>query len=155
MGFAHPTQDRSLPAPSATVPESWVFDVDGCLVDSLSGRSLRPGGRRLLVHLSNGGRRVLLWSAGGASYARLRAEQFSLENLVSGYYGKDGRDGSGFYLTVHLGLEVGSAVFVDDRPEDLDPVDEVISVSPYLSEDRHDRGLAAAARRAGLVWPTD
>jgi len=25
----------------------WVFDIDGCLVDLLTGRSLRPGAREL------------------------------------------------------------------------------------------------------------
>ena len=37
-----------------------------------------------------------------------------------------------------------------DRPEDLADELEVIAVSPYLSDDPHDRGLRAVARRAGL-----
>jgi hypothetical protein len=39
---------------------------------------------------------------------------------------------------------------VDDRPEDLAPGLDVLSVSPYLSEDPHDHGLVAVSQRAGL-----
>ena len=43
----------------------WVFDVDGCLVDSLTGTSLRPGAATLLAGLRARGRTVIVWSAGG------------------------------------------------------------------------------------------
>ncbi len=49
----------------------WVFDVDGCLVDSLTGTSLRPGAQDIVMRLAAQGR-VLLWSAGGEGYARAR-----------------------------------------------------------------------------------
>ena len=39
------TYRRGAPLPAA---DCWVFDVDGCLVDSLTGTSLRPGARELL-----------------------------------------------------------------------------------------------------------
>lgn len=133
--------------------DCWVFDVDGCLIDSLTGTSLRPGARELLEHLTGSGRRVLLWSAGGDRYARARAEQFAVEIHVSGYFAKEGRDAVGCYRTEHLPAG-GRCVFVDDRPEDLPDALEVIPVSPYLFEDPHDRGLEVAARRAGLVPPT-
>jgi long-chain acyl-CoA synthetase len=129
--------------------ECWVFDVDGCLVDSLTGTSLRPGGREILDALA-GRTRILLWSAGGDAYARVRAEQFGVDHLVNGFFGKEGRDARGHYLTAHLPLEAGLAVFVDDRPEDLGEDVEVVAVSPYLADDAHDRGLQAVARRAGL-----
>jgi hypothetical protein len=93
---------------------------------------------------------VLLWSAGGDDYARARAEQFQVDHLVNGYFSKEGRDAGGCYLTTHLPLGAGPAVFVDDRPEDLSGELDVVAVSPYLSDDPHDRGLRAAARRAGL-----
>ncbi|MGP0029466.1 MAG: HAD family hydrolase [Acidimicrobiales bacterium] len=130
--------------------EWWVFDVDGCLVDSLTGTSLRPGARDLLEHLVAGRRRVILWSAGGDGYARARARQFSVDGLVSAFFAKDERDRDGCYATGHLPLGDGPAVFVDDRPEDLARHLDVVAVSPYLAEDAHDRGLEAAARRAGL-----
>ncbi len=72
-------------------PDCWVFDVDGCLVDSLTGTSLRPGAREILEHLA-GRTRVFLWSAGGDDYAQDRAEQFGVDHLVSGYFSKEGRD---------------------------------------------------------------
>src|ERR1700735_5313714 len=117
--------------------DCWVFDVDGCLVDSLTGTSLRPGAREILEHLA-GRAVVFLWSAGGGDYARARAEQFQVDHLVSGYFSKEGRDAEGFYLTAHLPVCPGTAVFVDDRPEDLAGDLEVLAVSPYLAEDAHD-----------------
>jgi long-chain acyl-CoA synthetase len=129
--------------------ECWVFDVDGCLVDSLTGTSLRPLAQQLLEHLGRTSR-VLLWSAGGGAYARERAEQFRVGRHVSGYFPKDGRDGDGCYRTTHLAVDPARTVFVDDRPEDLAQDLEVLTVSPYLSEDPHDRGLERVAQRAGL-----
>jgi len=134
--------------------DCWVFDVDGCLVDSLTGTSLRPGARELLGSIGRRAR-VLLWSAGGDSYARARAEQFHVDRLVSGFFSKEGRDAGGHYLTAHLPLGSGNVVFVDDRPEDLAEDLEVLAVSPYLSQDPHDRGLQAVARRAGLTSPSE
>ncbi len=152
MRSARPHQEGQFHRGSPPAFDCWVFDVDGCLVDSLTGTSLRPGACELLAHL---GRecRVILWSAGGADYARARAEQFGVAAHVSGYYAKDGRDDDGRYVTAHLALDADRAVFVDDRPEDLGLELEVITVSPYLSEDAHDRALEAVARRTGLAAP--
>jgi long-chain acyl-CoA synthetase len=145
------TPNLGRPAGCATPAgaQCWVFDVDGCLVDSLTGTSLRPGAREILDALA-GRTRVLLWSAGGDTYARARAEQFEVDHLVSGFFAKEGRDARGHYLTTHLPLGTGTVVFVDDRPEDLGEDVEVLAVSPYLADDAHDRGLQAVARRAGL-----
>jgi phosphoglycolate phosphatase-like HAD superfamily hydrolase len=126
-----------------------VFDVDGCLIDSLTGTSLRPGARALLEHLRSRGCTVILWSAGGGEYARARAMQFGLEDLVDGCFDKDGRDDDTYRID-HLPLGVDEGVFVDDRPEDLAAGLDVVSVSPYLSDDPYDRGLHAVAARAGL-----
>ena len=150
-GAAAPLAAPSVgPAPGT---ECWVFDVDGCLVDSLTGGSLRPGARGLIEHVARSGGRVVLWSAGGEVHARARAEAFGLGHLVSGYFSKDGRDAAGAYRTAHLPVRGWRTVFVDDHPEDLAGDLEVLAVSPYLSDDPHDRGLRAASRRAGLPWP--
>jgi long-chain acyl-CoA synthetase len=149
MATTSPHQGRPAGGEASSAGDCWVFDVDGCLVDSLTGTSLRPGARELLGSLA-GRARVLLWSAGGDSYARDRAEQFQVDNLVNGYFSKEGRDAGGCYLTTHLPLGPGHAVFVDDRPEDLAKELDVLAVSPYLSDDPHDRGLRAVAQRAGV-----
>jgi long-chain acyl-CoA synthetase len=147
MCFGHHTLGRS-DASSASRATCWVFDVDGTLVDSLTGTSLRPGTRDLLASLVARDAQVFFWSAGGHAYAAERASQFGVESLVSGFFAKEGRDESGFYATAHLGLGSGSTVFVDDRPEDLSPSLTVVAVSPYLVDDPHDRGLAIVARQA-------
>lgn len=131
-------------------PSTWVFDVDGCLIDSLTSTSLRPGARELLVELRERACTVLLWSAGGAEYARERAAAHAIVDLFDGFHAKDGRDGEGRYRIDALPVGADGAVFVDDRPEDL-PVDVlVVPVSPYLSHTPHDRGLQVALDRAGL-----
>ena len=150
MGLAHRTLGRSS-AGSTPEPSCWVFDVDGSLVDSLTGTSLRPGARALLAHLAERDDRVLCWSAGGREYAGQRIAQFGLDPFVSGCFGKDRRDDSGFYVTSHLPLGAGPSVFVDDRPEDLAPGLTVVALQPYLAEDPHDRGLERMARLVGLA----
>ena len=100
-------QGRLPGGKTSSATDCWVFDVDGCLVDSLSGTSLRPGARELLDSLA-GRARVLLWSAGGDAYARARAEQFQVDHLVSGCFSKEGRDAEGRYLTTHLPLGSGA-----------------------------------------------
>jgi long-chain acyl-CoA synthetase len=150
MTFARLTWDGST-GPAASEAECWVFDVDGCLVDSLTGSSLRPGARDLLAHLAGRGTRVILWSAGGDEYARARARQFEVDDFVDEFHAKDARDRDGHYLTAHLGVELGHVVFVDDRPEDLAEGLDVRAVSPYLSDDRHDHGREEVARSAGLA----
>jgi hypothetical protein len=132
-------------------PDCWIFDVDGCLIDSLTGTSLRPRARAILEHLTTEGWRVILWSAGGDDYARARAEELGVDDLVDGFFPKDGRDTDGCYRTGHLPADDHHVVFVDDRPEDLARSLDVIAVSPYLSDDPFDRGLEEVARRAGLA----
>jgi hypothetical protein len=143
-------EDPILPNETSLGSEWWVFDVDGCLVDSLTGTSLRPGARELLGQLQECSAGVILWSAGGDRYALQRARQFSIEQFIAGFFGKDERDDDGFYRTDHLPAGCQGAVFVDDRPEDLPKRLDVLAVSPYLSDDPHDRGLDTAARRAGV-----
>src|SRR5271168_1288180 len=99
-------QGRPTGKETSAAPDCWVFDVDGCLVDSLTGTSLRPGARELLDSLA-GRARVLFWSAGGDDYARARAEQFQVDHLVNGYFSKEGRNAEGHYLTTNLPLGPG------------------------------------------------
>ena len=135
---------------AAHAPQIWVFDVDGCLVDALTGTSLRPGSAPLLQHLRHRGCTVLLWSAGGAAYAERRARETGIHHLFQGFFDKDQRDTDGRYRTDHLLGDAGAAVFVDDRPEDMPLGADVMAVAPYLAASDHDRGLAAVARRAGM-----
>jgi phosphoglycolate phosphatase-like HAD superfamily hydrolase len=128
----------------------WAFDVDGCLLDSHTGTSLRPGAAELLAHLNAQGVATVLWSAGGADYARHRATSVGVEQLFGAFLGKDERGPDGRYLIAHLADPAAEIVFVDDRPEDLPLGAEVVAVSPYLAPSRHDRGLRPAVLRAGL-----
>ena len=124
----------------------WVFDLDGCLLDSLTGTSLRPGTPALLTSLRERDCRVLLWSAGGAVYARQRAEEQGVADLFDGFYDKEERDGAGRYVPTFLS-DVSSAVFVDDRPEDMPVGADVLAVSPYIASNPHDRALEPVAGR--------
>lgn len=122
----------------------WLFDVDGTLIDSLTGRSLRPGATDLLAGIRATGAEVVLWSAGGAEYSRERALAHGIDGLVDAYHEKAGRDGEGrFVLPDGIGLE--GTVFVDDRPEDLPVGATVVIVFPYLADNPHDRAFAAVA----------
>jgi long-chain acyl-CoA synthetase len=133
---------------------TWVFDVDGCLIDSLGGASLRPGSGALLDHLRASGRTVLLWSAGGADYARARMAALDMDDRFDDFFDKDGRDGEGRYIPTFL-ANLADVVFVDDRPEDMPIGADVVAVAPYLADNRYDRGLRPAWERAGLILAFD
>ena len=125
--------------------EMWVFDVDGCLIDSLTGTSVRPGAVELLTTLRERGCELVLWSAGGANYARHRAGEHGLAGFFDAFHDKEGRDAAGRYVTDALCADLASAVFVDDHPEDIPVGAEVVAVSPYLVHNPHDRALAVVA----------
>lgn len=127
--------------------EVWAFDVDGCLVDSITGTSLRPLARPVLEHLRARGSTVVLWSAGGGDYARRKAEAVGIEDLVHAFYDKDERGDDGRYLVAHLAEEHRPDVCVDDRPEDLPTHVDPVGVSPYLAPNPHDLGLADLLER--------
>jgi long-chain acyl-CoA synthetase len=133
-----------------TPTETWAFDVDGCLVDSLTGTSLRPGARDLLEALRRDGRRIVWWSAGGADHARQRAEHLGAADLVDAFHGKDFRGADGRFLADHLAPPSTTVVFVDDRPEDLPHGVPTVHVSPYLADNPHDRGLERALEAADV-----
>jgi long-chain acyl-CoA synthetase len=132
-------------------PITWVFDVDGTLVDSMTGTSLRPRAAEILRHLRSTGVTVVLWSAGGADYARRRTVEHGIAGQFSRFAGKAARDAAGRYLTADVVDSHAHVIFVDDMPYDL-PIDaDVIAVHPYLVANPHDDGLHPVARRAGLV----
>ena len=120
----------------------WAFDVDGCLVDALTGTSLRPFARPVLEHLCADGVTVVVWSAGGGDYARRRAEAHGIDHLVHAYYDKDERDTEGRYVVTHFAAEHRPGVCVDDQPDELPSHVDPVAVAPYLAHDPHDRGFA-------------
>jgi long-chain acyl-CoA synthetase len=125
----------------------WAFDVDACLVDSITGTSLRPLARPVLESLRAQGATVVLWSAGGGDYAQRRAIAVGIADLVHACYDKDGRGDDGRWTTTHLPLEHRPQVCVDDRPEEVPADVDSIGVSPYLAHNPHDVGLAALLAR--------
>jgi phosphoserine phosphatase len=131
----------------ANVTAVWAFDVDGTLVDSITGSSLRPLARSVLEVLHARGSTVVLWSAGGGDYARRRAEAHGIDDLVDAWYDKGVRDGEGRYVTSHLAGEHQPHVCVDDQPDELPVGVELICVSAYLAPDPHDRGLEPLLER--------
>ncbi|WP_207945812.1 AMP-binding protein [Actinomadura sp. 7K534] len=128
-------------------PRAWLFDVDGTLLDSVTGTSLRPLARELLTGLRELGVPVLLWSAGGADYARRRAEGAGIADLVTAVHAKAERDGRGHWVLPALPPEHAPAVLVDDLPGEVPPVGEVLGVPPYVGPNPRDTGLAALLRR--------
>jgi phosphoglycolate phosphatase-like HAD superfamily hydrolase len=126
------------------VRDVWIFDLDGCLIDGMTGRSLRPLAAELLDLLRNRGVTVVLWSAGGAEYARRKAEGVGIDAHVAAYYAKAARDDAGRWCTAHLAAHHREATFVDDLPAEAPLAPRLIGVSPYIAENPHDRGLAAA-----------
>src|SRR5262245_48419057 len=125
--------------------EIWVFDVDGCLVDSLTGTSVRPGALEVLDRLRRAHRRIVPWSPGGADSAEEHAIALGIHARFDAFLGKDERGPDGRYLTDRIAAELSAVVFVDDRPEDLPVAADVVAVSPYLAPNGHDQGLAPVA----------
>jgi len=127
---------------------AWVFDVDGCLVDSQTGASLRPLARHLLEFLREQQMPAVLWSAGGADYARRRAQGVGIHSLVAEFYSKVTRGPDGRWRIDHLSSLYLPAMFVDDRGDELPLSARSIVVSPYIAENPHDRGLESAVALA-------
>jgi long-chain acyl-CoA synthetase len=119
----------------------WAFDVDGCLVDSLTGTSLRPGALEVLGRLRETGVIVLLWSAGGRDHAAHRARELRFGHLVDAVYAKESRDADGRWSTENLPPEHQPDVFVDDWPDEAPVSARLVPVSPYIAPNPHDRGL--------------
>lgn len=129
--------------------DTWVFDVDATLFDGLAATTLRPGARALLAHLSSLGKTVILWSSGGADYARRRALDTGVAHHVDRFAGKgplhDGRHRTPAWIA-----DTDRAVFVDDRPHELPAGVRTIEVRPYLAPNPHDRELDAIIELLGI-----
>ena len=121
----------------------WAFDVDGCLVDSLTGTSLRPGALEALARLRERGATVLLWSAGGREHAASRAAELRFAHLVDAVYAKERRGSDGRWSTGNLPPEHQPDVFVDDWPDEAPATARLVAVPPYIAPDPHDRGFAS------------
>lgn len=115
--------------------------MDACLIDALTGSSLRPGTVEILSTLRAKCNRLLLWSAGGADYARRRAEQHGIASFFAECLGKDRRDSEGYYEISHLGAPDSLLIFVDDQPGDIPPKARRVPVAPYLRPDDGDHAL--------------
>jgi long-chain acyl-CoA synthetase len=120
----------------------WAFDVDGCLVDSLTGTSLRPGALEVLSRLRDAGATVLLWSAGGLDHAVSRAADLGFAHLIDAVYAKERRGADGRWCTVNLPPQHQPDVFVDDWPDEAPATARLVPVSPYIAPNPDDRGLA-------------
>jgi long-chain acyl-CoA synthetase len=119
----------------------WAFDLDGTLIGSVRSEQLRPGAVELLDALA--ARRVVcvLWSAGGATYARSKARDHGLDGRFVAFYTKALRDVSARYVVDHFDIAHRPDVFVDDSPIDL-PVDaRVVSVPQFIGGNVADRFL--------------
>ena len=138
----------------------WALDVDGCLVDSLTGTSLRPGALETLRVLRAHGVTVLLWSAGGRDHAVSRATELGFAHLIDAVYAKEIRGPDGRWSTANLPREHQPDVFVDDWPDEAPATARLVGVSPYIAPNPHDRGLApllaelTAARSTPPTGPT-
>jgi hypothetical protein len=126
---------------------SWLFDVDGTLVDGITGCSLRPGARELLVALRSRGIRVLLWSSGGGEYAWRRARETGFHDLVDAAYDKRRDDPASPWDLPGALAERPPVVLVDDMPAEVPAVGEIVAVRPYLGPNPHDTGLQPLVHR--------
>lgn len=119
--------------------EVWLFDVDGCLVDALSGSALRPHTVELLNALNQYGAVVTVWSAGGAEYAERRAREHGFHHLVDGFYPKGDKDVDTQWTVTHIPDHHLPTVMIDDQPEYLPAIARVIAVRPFLGPGSFDR----------------
>ena len=134
-------------APSAR-RRAWVFDVDGCLIDLISGTSLRPLVHEVFASLRANDIDVVVWSAGGGDYARRRAALLGFESSVSAFHSKAERGADGCWCSKAIDAAHVPLMFVDDRPDELSSDRSVMGVRPYIASSRHDRGLEDVLRTA-------
>lgn len=119
-----------------------MFDVDGCLVDALSGTALRPHALELLDALNQYGAIVTLWSAGGADYAERRAREHKFHHLVEAFYPKGDKDVDTQWTVAHIPDHHRPTVMIDDQPEYLPAIARVIAVRPFLGPGSFDRSFS-------------
>lgn len=129
----------------------WVFDVDGTLVGSVMPQILRPGARELLSALRERGARVVVWSAGGADYARETMTRHGIEKYFDGFYGKDVRDANRRWDVAHFPRDHAPTLFVDDTPEDLPVGARIVAVAPFIGANPSDRWLVSILEDGSLL----
>jgi phosphoglycolate phosphatase-like HAD superfamily hydrolase len=129
----------------------WVFDVDGTLVGSVMPAVLRPGARELLAALRDRGACAVVWSAGGADYARETMSRHGLEEFFDGFYGKDVRDDDRRWDVGHFAERHEPTLFVDDTPEDLPLGARVVAVAPFIGANPSDRWLVSIVEEGSLL----
>jgi len=98
----------------------------------------------LVELLQAAGTTLVVWSAGGADYARRMLAQFDLERHFCAYYDKNLRGSDGRYLIDHLAPEHRPGTLVDDYPHEVPEVGRVIGVRQFLGGNPADTGLAQA-----------
>ncbi|MET0147192.1 MAG: NIF family HAD-type phosphatase [Ilumatobacteraceae bacterium] len=122
---------------------TWLFDLDGCLVDSMGGTILRPHARELLEALLGLGITVRIWSAGGDDYANRVAERVGIADLVAGYHTKVRQPSGTWALPDVVGRATErSVVCVDDQPDGVPGHVTTIAVFPFIGARPHDRAFA-------------
>ena len=131
----------------------WLFDVDGTLIGSVRSDVLRPGAIELLGRLRDAGVTPVLWSAGGAEYAKNMLAQFGIDHYFAAFYSKDRRGSDGRYLVDHLRPEHRPGTLVDDYPRDVPDQPRVIGVPQFLGGNPHDTGLDRALEIARTLKP--
>jgi hypothetical protein len=132
--------------------ELWLFDLDGCLVDSFDGTNLRPLARELLEALLRQGHGVDIWSAGGAEYAERVATRVAIDHLIGSFWTKERGPSGKWSLPQELaGLRV---VCVDDQPDGVPQGVEKIAVFPYLGPNPHDQVFRKLLDRALFSAPS-
>ena len=119
--------------------EVWLFDLDGCLVDSFAATHVRPLAHEALHAVRGAGARVVLWSAGGADYAERVAGRVGIATHFHGFRSKDrGADGR---WTLDVGVPSSRVTCVDDQPDGLPQHVRTIALFPYIGVNPHDRAL--------------
>jgi len=132
---------------TTAVGRPWLFDVDGCLVDLTSATTARPMAAEILAALAGAGVPVIIWSAGGADYARRAMERVGLDSDRLRYEekvrGADGRWALGF-----LSEDEEPVVCVDDDLSGVPVGVRAIGVRPFIGPMERDSGLAAVLSTA-------
>lgn len=145
--------DRPRPAGKLSIdmnkPDAvWMFDVDGTLIGSIRSDVLRPQTLTLLRKLQARGTKLVLWSAGGADYARRMLAQFGLDQVFCGFYDKARRGPDGRYLIDHIPRDHWPGTLIDDFPDEIPLAPQVIRVRQFLGNNLNDRGLNQAIQLA-------
>jgi long-chain acyl-CoA synthetase len=124
---------------------TWAFDVDGTLIGSIRSDRLRPGAGELLARLVDRGVAIVLWSAGGAEYAREMADSHGIGHHFAGFYAKHDRDEHKRYRVDHFAAHHQPTVFVDDSVIDLPLGSRTVEVSQFLGSNDADQALVRLA----------